>query len=131
VPDDDSVDDLFLTEGKRSQRLRKQLYFADLYSRLAGSRPKERSGNADEVTDIEVRQLLKHRIAELIATEVDLDLAYAVSEMAKDRFSVRSPSNDPTAKTHNRSFVGSGRKESERLDRVMCWIKRVREWRHA
>ena len=56
VPHDLAVDDLFLAERQRTQRLGEHLDRVDAHRHFAGARAEERPAHADDVADVEQRR---------------------------------------------------------------------------
>src|SRR5687767_13949659 len=119
-----SVDNLFLSERQRPHRLCKQLEAFGANGRLAGSRAKERTGHADDVSEVEVRQHPELLFSELVLPEVELNAATRVREVRERRLPMRAPRDDSAGDRDAGSFLVRGRsfgwgQQGERFRRRM------------
>src|SRR6059058_74727 len=81
VPNDLSIDLLFLSERQWSERLRENLYAIDSHCHLTGARAKEWPVNPDDVAEVEVGEKRILRLAQLVFLEIELDAARRIREV--------------------------------------------------
>ena len=100
MPHDLAVDDLFLSERQRAQRLREQLERLDAHGHLAGARAEQRPRHADDVAEVEMLDDRITIVAERVLPEVQLDAPRLIGEVRERRLAVRAPRHDATGDPH-------------------------------
>ena len=133
MPHGHAVDDFFLAERQRPQRLREQL---DL-GRRAPSLRRCACGTAGPITP--TTSPMSNRssdadtlVAQHVLLEVQLNATAVVGEVRERRLAVRAPRDDPAGDAHRLAFLLPVRRmQRDRLGRAMRAVERVRERRDA
>ena len=102
-----AVHHLFLSERERTQRLREQLVPLHANRYLPRLRTKQWPRGADDVANVEQLEHRKRGVAELVATEIELNLPGIVGEMGKCRLTVPAPCDQSPRDAHRRPIVGA------------------------
>src|SRR2546430_5836061 len=121
---------VLFAERQRAQRLGEERESRDAQRDLAGARLHQPAFDAHVVAQIEQ---LQHRIelgSELVALEVELDLAALILQMRERRFAVRPQRDEPSRERIPRRIVVA-LERGERLLRRRGTLESVRERRDA
>jgi hypothetical protein len=114
-----SVDDFFLAERQRTQRLGQQLIIARAHGDFAGARPEQLALDAHDVADIEQLQHGERVVAQLVLPEIDLDASGVVRDVGERGLPVTPPCNQPARDPNRLPLFHTLRQKRDRVRRFM------------
>ncbi len=103
---------LLLSERQRSQGLRQQRHRFDAHGDLTGSRAEQRTGHSDHIAEVEQVDQREDVVAQIVATEVELNAGPLIGEMAEHRPAVRTPGYESTSDSDHLALLHAFRQQS-------------------
>src|SRR4051812_45471554 len=115
-----ALDDFFLSERQRTERLCEQLHLDDTHGHLARARAKQRARHADHVADIEEAEDVVRRVTQHVLLEVQLYASTVVRGVRERGLAVRAPRHDAPRDAYRLPFfLRPLRMKGQRIGRAM------------